>query len=285
MEREKLALPNIPPEREDDLHHLEWANSADLILFMAGNQFMVMEELIGAFRRESPETEKIFYETLPPGLELKQILAGGAIFRDQVIDAVPDIYASVSEKAIDRLEAAGWVEKKHCRLYLHNRLVLMVPAGNPLGIKRVDDLARPEVRISQPNPENEDIADHILGMYRQTGGEAFVARIMEEKKAEGTTLMTTVHHRETPERILSGKADVGPVWATEVVHAQRSGLSVEAVEPGENLDQRHRINYYVCRLMKAPHPAAAERFLDFIVSRPARMIFADHGFVPPKTPL
>ena len=52
-------------------------------------------------------------------------------------------------------------------MYLHNRLTLMVPSGNPADIKAVADLGREEVRISQPDPANEDIAIHIMDMYRQ----------------------------------------------------------------------------------------------------------------------
>ena len=59
-------LPVIPGDRADDLHNLEFADSADLILFMAGNQFMVMKEIVSAFKKEYPDIEKIFYETLPP---------------------------------------------------------------------------------------------------------------------------------------------------------------------------------------------------------------------------
>jgi hypothetical protein len=35
-------------------------------------------------------------------------------------------------------------------------------AGNTAGINGVGDLGRPEVRVSQPDPANEDIAHHIL---------------------------------------------------------------------------------------------------------------------------
>jgi hypothetical protein len=38
---------------------------------------------------------------------LKQILAGGAIFRDKVITGKPDIYASVSEDAMKMLDDAS----------------------------------------------------------------------------------------------------------------------------------------------------------------------------------
>jgi ABC-type molybdate transport system substrate-binding protein len=277
---EKMRLPVIPSDREDDLHNLAIADSADLVLFVAGNQFMVMEELLLAFQKEHPEIKKIFYETLPPGLELKQILAGGALFRDKVIDAVPDVYASVSEDAMHRLQDRELISGGGYFCYLHNRIVLMVPKENPAGIASVSDLGQDAVRISQPNPEYEDIAFYIMDMYRQAGGQDLVDRIMEQKRAEGTTIMTIVHHRETPLRIVKGTVDVGPVWATEMTHAQQMGLAVDVVEPGEDLDQRRHIHYYVCCLKGASHPENGAKFLDFIRSPAAQGVYEKSGFVP-----
>ena len=151
-------LPQIPQDRSDDLHNLEFADTADLVLFMAGNQFMVMEALLAEFQRQFPEVKKIFYETLPPGLALKQMLAGGAVFRGQALTVYPDIYTSVNLAAMQTLENAGHIETGGYQLYLHNRLTLIVPEGNPAGITAVSDLGRDEVRISQPDPQNEDIA-------------------------------------------------------------------------------------------------------------------------------
>jgi ABC-type molybdate transport system substrate-binding protein len=259
---------------------LEYADSADLVLFVAGNQFMVMEELLAVFQDQYPGIEKIFYETLPPGLELKQILAGGALFRDDLIAARPDVYASVSQAAMKKLEEKDLISAEDYFLYLHNRLVLMVPAGNPAQITSVEDLARGDVRISQPNPEYEDIAFHIMDMYRQAGGDDLVHRIMEEKRAEGTTILTVVHHRETPLRIKLGTADVGPVWATEIRHARQTKLAVDMVDPGEGLDQREEINYYVCSLKDSGNPENGAKFLEFIRSPLAQGIYERYGFVP-----
>jgi len=275
---ENKVLPVIPSGRVDDLHNLEVADDADLVLFMAGNQFMAMGELIRAFQAAHPEVQKIFYETLPPGLELKQIMAGGAVFRDRVIDVYPDIYTSVNEKGMQALVETGHIDAESYRLYLHNRLSLMVPVDNPAGIAVIADLGRDQVRISQPDPANEDIASHIMDMYRQAGGDELVHRIMEEKRAEGTTLYTIVHHRETPLRILKKTVDVGPVWATEVIHAQSTDLEFDVVEPGKDLDQRDKINYFVCRLKRAPHPENADKFYDFIRSGSAQGIYEKFGF-------
>ncbi len=279
-EEKDRVYPIIPADRGDDLHNLEFAQSADLVLFVAGNQFMVMEELLGCFQGLYPDVKKIFYETLPPGLELKQILAGGALFRDELIDVRPDVYSSVSEAAMNQLEKAGLITREDYFLYLHNRIVLMVPEGNPAQITSVNDLARSEVRISQPNPEYEDIAFHIIDMYRQAGGEALVQRLMEEKRAGGTTILTVVHHRETPARITEGTVDVGPVWATEIQHARQTNKAVDVVEPGEDLDQREKINYYICRLKGSANPENGAKFLEFIKSPLAQGIYEKYGFVP-----
>ena len=276
-------FPTIPSDRADDLHNLAHAKNADLILFMAGNQFMAMDDIITQFQSEYPEVKKIYYETLPPGLELKQILAGGALFKGKSIEVMPDIYTSVNQQAMQTLEKAGRISKGDYHLYLHNRLALMVPPGNPAKIKAVTDMGRDEVRISQPDPANEDIAFHIMDMYRQAGGEDLVHLIMEEKRDRGTTLYTVVHHRETPQRIAAGTADVGPVWATEIVHATSAGLAFDVVEPGEDLDCREHVNYYICKLGGSPHPENAQKFIDFIRSTTAQRIYSQHGFVPAAT--
>ncbi len=244
---------------------------------MAGNQFMVMDELISAFQKRHPEVKKIFYETLPPGLEFEQIKAGGALFRDRKITGRPDIYTSVTEEAMKELKTLGLIKNYHP--YLHNRIVLITQKGNPKGIKSVSDLGRDDVRVSQPGAM-ENITAYILDMYERAGGKELVHRIMEEKRAEGTTILTIVHHRETPLRLRKGTVDVGPVWSTEAVHARSEGLDIEVIEPGERLDQRHRVTYYVARLKDAPNPENAEKFLEFLLSDEAQSIYESYGFIP-----
>jgi hypothetical protein len=52
--------------------------TADLVLYLAGNQFMVMEELIQDFQASNPDIKTIYVETIPPGQIFKgQILKQG----------------------------------------------------------------------------------------------------------------------------------------------------------------------------------------------------------------
>lgn len=280
MRNNTVQYPTIPDERGDDLHGLEDMERAELVIFMAGNQFMAMEELMAAFRVAHPDIGPIYYETLPPKMELRQILAGGAMFQGQLIDAAADVYTSVSLQGVEALAEAGFVDVNACFVYLRNRISLMVPAGNPLGIETVGDLARDGLRISQPSLEHEDITEHILTLYRQAGGEELARCIMEDKRANGETLLTTVHHRETPERILNGQADVGPVWATEIEHARRSGLPLEGIEVGPDLDQRDRVKYYACPLLNGRNQENGSYFLEFLLLMEAQRIYRRYGFTP-----
>ncbi len=281
MEGEMDSYPVIPTERGDDLHNLEYAEQADLILFMAGNQFMLMPELIAAFKKTHPEVATIFYETLPPGLELKQILAGKMQYNGRTYQIQADVYSSVSHQAMQTLVAKGLVHSDDYFIYLHNKLALMVRKGNPKSIHSVLDLGREDVVISQPNPNYENIADHIIAMYEQAGGQTFVEKILQEKQANDTTLLTTVHHRETPQRLVQGTADAGPVWYTEIVAAESDGLAVEGIPVAEALDQREAINYYIATLRQGRNSENARKFLNFIRSEKARKIFTDYGFVVP----
>lgn len=126
------ALPVIPADRADDMHHLEIAAEADLVLFMAGNQFMVMPEIISAFQTRNPEIKKIFYETLPPGLELKQILAGGALWQNKPFTVYPvdvgpvwvteAVQARTSRLAFDVIEPGSQLDQRDSINYYICRL-------------------------------------------------------------------------------------------------------------------------------------------------------------------
>jgi ABC-type molybdate transport system substrate-binding protein len=174
----------------------------------------------------------------------------------------------------------GRIREKDPFVYLRNRLGIMVAAGNPKGVRGVEDLGREDVRLSQPDPAGEHIALFIEDMYRLAGGEDLVRAVLRDKAEAGTTLWTTVHHRQTPQRILEGRVDAGPVWWTEIQRAESLGLALEGVDPGPGLDRRGAIAYYATGLKDSPNPGNASRFLQFLSSDAAREVFQRHGFLP-----
>jgi len=129
--------------------------TADLVMYLAGNQFMVMEELITGFQKDNTDIKSVYVETIPPGQILKgQLLKQGEIEGQQTA-MNPDIFASVNINHLKKMKSEG--EMSEYAIYIHNKLELMIAEGNPRNIKGVEDLGRDDLLQSHPNPLTEGI--------------------------------------------------------------------------------------------------------------------------------
>ncbi|HET9097101.1 MAG TPA: substrate-binding domain-containing protein [Candidatus Baltobacteraceae bacterium] len=249
---------------------------AQLVIFLAGNQYMVMPALLDAFRKRYPSVQSVFYETLPPGIVLKQVRSGGLRVGNLLISAQPDVLLT-GPRGMRTLRRIGKVSAWHS--YASNSLAILVHAGNPRDIRSLRDLGRANVRVVMPNPKWEGVAEQIEGAYAKAGGEQLVHTIMIAKLAAGTTILTRIHHRETPLYLLDGRADAGPVWRSEALYQQRiRPLRMVAIPARENVYAQ----YEAAVASSAPHAAAARAFVTFMQSPQARAILASYGFSPPR---
>lgn len=251
--------------------------NAKLVLFIGGNQFFVLPQLVAAFEREHPELKGyIFYETLPPGILRRQITANDTItLGNLTLQIKPDVYEA-GARVLHQMESSG--EVTHVIEYATNDLAIMVRAGNPKHIHSLRDLGRPDLRLSMPNPEWEGIAKQIASSLRKAGGETLETAVYRDKVKNGTTLLTEIHHRQTPIHIMNGTADAGVTWASEVRFQESIANPIEGVAIPAPLNTTA---VYAGGIMKdAPHPVAAEQWLTFLQSAPAQAIYRQFGFQP-----
>jgi ABC-type molybdate transport system substrate-binding protein len=166
-------------------------------------------------------------------------------------------------------------------VYMHNELEIMVGKGNPKNIQGIKDLVRPGVRTSMPNPVNEGImqfyARKVLerhGVWEQISG----GKECYSCQTTPNNWFTSVHHRETPDRIKAGTSDAGIVWKTETQEAIRDGAPVEAVvlSPADSL--RDEVAYAIGAIVGSPK-AMADRYLEFLRTPESRRAYEKYGFV------
>jgi ABC-type molybdate transport system substrate-binding protein len=261
-------VDNVP-----DLH----GNPADakLVIFIGGNQFFVLPQLIAAFEQQHPELSgHIFYETLPPGILRKQIAADDAItLGNLTIQVKPDIYEA-GARVLQEMEQHGQV--KGVVPYATNDLAIMIPAGNPKGIQSLKDLGRPDIRLSMPNPQWEGVANQISDSLRKAGGEGLYQAVYQDKVKNGKSVLTEIHHRQTPMRIMSGRADAGVTWASEVRFQQSIGNPIQGV--AIPADQNTTATYAGGVMSDAPHPEIAAQWLAFLKTPAAQTIYHQYGF-------
>jgi ABC-type molybdate transport system substrate-binding protein len=283
----------MPPNKDNDLK-LYYADGrivsgapalarmqqdAEVILWLAGNQFFAMDDVVHAFQAQSPGTD-VGLITLPPGLLLAAIEKGGWTYMGQDYPGRPDVYSSVNLGHLKKLKQAGVMSRY--AIHMHNEMVLMVAQGNPKRIAGVADLKRADVRTSMPNPVNEGIMQfygrkvlerHGLWQHVSGGKECFSCQTTPNN------WFTSVHHRETPDRILAGTSDTGFVWTTEVSQAKRIGKSIDAVKLPPEDSLRDEVAYAIGPLETAPRKAVAERYLAFLGTESAQAAYAKYGFV------
>lgn len=250
-----------------------------LTVFFAGNQFMVVHDLVEAFKQRYPQYQRIYVETLPPGILTKQIETGSLVMGNLRIAVKPDIFTNGKGSIDDLQKEHGWFADTAD--YARNPLAIMVAKGNPKHVEGLKDLGRPDVRVSMPNPQWEGIAKQIEASYRQAGGDALDRTIMDSKVKDGSTYLTRIHHRESPLRVLQGESDAAPVWSTEayfqqqIMHRPVETITIPA-------DQNVTSTYTAARMKDAPHAQAAKDFLAFMTSTEAQGIYRKYGFQPPQ---
>ncbi len=292
-EAPKPVYETVPANKDNDLrifyadgHVLKGGDAlgkmnddANLSLWLAGNQFFAMEDVIHAFQKKHPKMN-VAVITLPPGIILNAINKGGWSYQGKDYPMEPDIYASVNLEHLQKLKAKG--KMTQYKLYLRNKLEMVVAKGNPKKIKKIDDLARPDLRIMLPNPVTEGIMKfYIKKVLEQHGLWDKISGGKECKSCQATpqTYFTSVHHREIPDALKAGTIDVGIVWASEVQHAKEEGIDLQGVPLPPQDSLVHDAAYAIGALVDAKHAKAASEYLAFLGTPVAQNAYAKHGFI------
>jgi molybdate transport system substrate-binding protein len=267
-----------------DLHGSH--QNPDLVIFMAGNQYRVFPELLAAFRewaREHPRhrsarVERIFYATMPPGRLIDAMQAGQLALGNFWIDVWPDrlwpdIFMTGSRQQ-RRLLGANYIER--WSVFARNRgSVLLVRAGNPKNIRGIEDLMRSDVRVAISSPAREPASfESYANTLRAQGGAQLPDLIL---KKSTTISPSAVHHRENPQFIFDGAADVAPMYyhfGDYLKTRMPQHFDYIPLAPEGNF----RDELAISMIRDAPHAAAAAAWLDFIRSDAAGAVYDRHGF-------
>jgi ABC-type molybdate transport system, periplasmic component len=249
-----------------------------LVIFVGGNYFFAMAPLVHTFEKEHPDLRgHIFYITIPPGLLIKAMDQGNTFTSGNMTFTVkPDIYAAGLKRVEKEVQAGKLIGP--AVPYATNDLTIMVPKGNPGHIQSLADLGKPGVRVVMPNPKWEGVARQIKKALRKAGGDKLEKTVYDTKVKSGETILTHIHHRQTPLFLMQGLGVAGVTWKSEAIFQEQAG------HPIGNVDIPAKDNstgiYGVAAVKGAPHPQAAKAWIQFLRSPSALKIFERYGFKP-----
>lgn len=268
------------PEVDDMADFHGDVNNPKLVLYIGGNYYFAVAPLVKAFGAQYPAYRgRIFVVTIPPGLLVEAMKAGGTFtVGNMTFTAKPDAYLAGLKK-VKELIAAGMLLGPPVA-YVTNDLTIMIPKGNPGHITGLQDFAKPGVRLVMPNPAFEGIARQIEATLKKAGGTALERKVYEEGVKSGSTILTHIHHRQTPLFLMQGLADAGITWKSEAIFQEQIGHPISHVD----LPAKYNTTavYGGAVVKGAAHPQAARAWLKFIQSPTALKIFERYGFKPFK---
>lgn len=205
------------------------------------------------------------FETSHPGVNVSLNFAGSNTLRAQIeAGAQADVFASASTKEMELLVSNGLVQAGKSQIFLTNRLVVITSAGNPAGLSRLEDLARPGLKLVLA-AEEVPVGRYARQMLDNAGAQ------LRDK-----VLLNVVSNENTVKQVVAkvqlGEADAGIVYASDAVATPE--LPVIEIPVEWNV----LAVYPIASLKDSPHPELAGEFVAFVLSSQGQSILQKWGF-------
>lgn len=172
-----------------------------------------------------------------------------------------DVFASADLPNMQKVEALGGVVGKPVP-FATNRLCIVVPKGNPHGIRGLADLAVADRRVLLCGPEVP------AGRYAR---EALAkASVVVQSRSDEPSVKAVVG------KVVLGEAAAGIVYATDAA-AARDKLDAVAIPAEHNLVA----SYPIAVLTKGDAESVGAAFVAFVRSPAGRAVLGKHGFGEP----
>jgi molybdate transport system substrate-binding protein len=212
-------------------------------------------------------------EPANPGTKLTFNFAGSPTLRTQLAQgARADVFASADEPNMYGAERDGTITGEP-RIFARNLLVVVLPANNRAGIKTLQDLAKPKMKLVLTNKDVPvgNYARQALEKMNQASafGNDFSTRVLANLVSEETNV------KQVASKVQLGEADAGIVYSTDVTPAIRSAVRVIHIPPELNVIAK----YPIAAVKGTRNESGARAFIEYILSPAGQSILQRHGFL------
>jgi molybdate transport system substrate-binding protein len=187
--------------------------------------------------------------------------AGSQALATQIQQSAPaDVFASADLANMDKVKDLVGTPQN----FASNLLQIVVEKGNPKGVKGLDDLANPDLKVvlAAPDVPAGRYAAQILGKAGVT-----VKPVSQEDNVKAVVTKVSL-----------GEADAGIVYVTDVT---AGGDKVEGVEIPET--QNVLATYPIATVKATKAQDKAQAFMDLVLSAEGQQVLKQYGFLPPPT--
>jgi molybdate transport system substrate-binding protein len=191
--------------------------------------------------------------------------AGSDQLAFQIEQGAPaDVFAAASVRYPQNLFDEGLVSRPVT--FATNTIVVIVPIANPAGIDDVADLTRPGLRLLLGDV-GVPVGDYARAALQRLG----------LRQALDNVVSNEDDARAVVAKVALGEADAGLVYATDARSAARRVQTIRVPARGQP-----PVEYQAAVVTTSPRRAAAERFVERLLSNDGQRRLASSGFGPPR---
>ena len=218
------------------------------------------------------------YKTVAPNVAITPTYDSSGTLMTQISEGAScDLFISAAQKQMNALDATkdetvnpdklDYIDPDTRVNILENKVVLVVPEGNPANISKFADISNAKL-IALGNSD-VPVGSYSLDIIKNLGLD-----ITALEKAGKITYGSNV--KEVTTQVTEGTVDCGIVYATD---AYSAGLTVIDTA---TTDMCKQVVYPAAILKSSKNADAAKAFLDFLKTDEAMEIFESVGFFPVK---
>jgi molybdate transport system substrate-binding protein len=187
--------------------------------------------------------------------------AGSQALATQIQQAAPaDVFASADTTNMDKVKNLVGTPQN----FASNQLQIVVEKGNPKGVKGLDDLANPDLKVVLAAP---DVPAGKYAAEALAKADVTVKPVSEEDNVKAVVTKVSL-----------GEADAGIVYVTDVT---AGGDKVQGVDIPEDLNVL--ATYPIATVKASQNPSQSQTFMDQVLGAEGQQILKANGFLPPPT--
>ncbi len=214
------------------------------------------------------------FQASHPGVKVAFNFAGSQQLAQQIANAAPaDVFASANQAQMNVAVKTGRIDGNQAKIFVQNRLVVIVPKDNPGKLARLQDLANPGLKLVFAARE-VPVGQYSLDFLQKASQEpAFSADF------ESGVLKNVVSYEDNVKAVLTkvslGEADAGIVYTTDAAGDPSAKVGELAIPDALNVIA----SYPIAALQDSPHLALAQAFVDFVLSPQGQATLNKYGFL------
>jgi molybdate transport system substrate-binding protein len=197
--------------------------------------------------------------------------AASQTLRAQIEEGAPaDVFASANQKEMDTLITGMLVAQDVSQVFLTNKLVVSLPADNPAALVKLEDLARPGIKLVLAAEEVP------VGMYTRQSLDRMNTQFGSDFKDR--VLTNVVSNEDTVKQVVAkiqlGEGDAGIVYTSDIVAAP----DLKTIEIPAELNVIAK--YPIAPLAKSVNADVAKAFIEYVLSAEGQTVLQKWGFAP-----